>query len=72
VCQTILRLMVEQAKIEGLYAPARAELSGPDGGPVESRVERVLRPDERWMREYVRAWREVYGTDDEPPPDPEA
>lgn len=68
----ILRLMVEQAKVEGLYAPTKAEVSGPGGGPVEARVERVLRPDEQWMREYVRAWREVYGSDDEPLPDPEA
>jgi hypothetical protein len=35
VCDSILRIMERRAKLLGLDAPAKAEISGADGGPIE-------------------------------------
>jgi hypothetical protein len=44
----------------------RAELSGPDGGPIPGRVDVVhWRPDEAWMRDYARVLREAGLLDDD-------
>jgi hypothetical protein len=47
------------------------EVSGPDGGPIESRDVVTWQPDEAWMREYARVAAEVNADgDDEPEADP--
>lgn len=66
------RLIDLLAKVEGTYAPTRSELSGPDGGPVPVAAVTFI-PDEAWMREYVRAWRDLeqtYGDQLPPPAEP--
>jgi hypothetical protein len=58
-------------------ATAKVEVSGPDGGPVETRDVIKWVPDEAWMRQYARVAREVEADDaddlddtDDSPADP--
>jgi hypothetical protein len=66
--ETLHKLLDQLAKIEGTYAPARAEVSGPDGGPIAGRVD-VLHwsPDEAFMTQYARVLREAGLLDAEEP-----
>lgn len=54
-------------------APTRMEISGPGGGPVRSEGVQIVTwtPDEKWLREYEQALREVEGTAVEVPIPPE-
>lgn len=47
VVDRVLKIMERRAKLLGLDAPARAELSGPDGGPLETVARVVELPPER-------------------------
>ena len=40
-----------------MYAPIKAEITGPGGGPVQEVLTFV--PDEIWMQKYAAAWEEV-------------
>lgn len=58
--ELLIRLLDQEAKIDGTYAPARAEVSGADGGPIEGRID-VMHwvPDEAFMVMYARVLREA-------------
>lgn len=43
--KTMLKLMERRSKLMGLDAPARSEVSGPDGGPIERRTTTVTQLD---------------------------
>ncbi len=66
---TCIRLLDQLAKIDGLYAPTKAEITGPGGKPIAGRVDVVTwTPDETFLREFAQAVVEI-GGDDEPEPE---
>ena len=64
--ELLIRLLDQAAKVEGTYAPTRAEVTGAAGGPMEGRVDVMAwRPDEAFMVRYVRVLREAGLLDDD-------
>lgn len=55
--QQALRLLQELGKIMGVYAPIKAEVSGPDGGPVREVL--TFMPDDEWTNRFAHAWDEI-------------
>ena len=64
--ELLIRLLGETARVEGLYAPIRAEMSGTSGGPIEGRLD-VMHwvPDDAFMVRYARVLREAGLLDDD-------
>ena len=64
--ELLIRLLGETARVEGLYAPIRAEMSGPAGRPLEGRLDVMhWTPDEEFMARYARVLREAGLLDDD-------
>jgi len=64
--ELIIRLLDQLAKVEGTYAPTRAEVSGTDDGPLEGRIDVMhWTPDEAFMVMYARVLREAGLLDDD-------
>ena len=58
--ELLIRLLRETAKVEGLYAPTRAEVSGAAGGPIEGRLDVMhWTPDREFMVMYASVLRDA-------------
>lgn len=58
--ELLRRLLDDLAGIEGTKAPVHAELSGPNGGPIEGRLDVMhWAPDDAFMSRYVVVLREA-------------
>ena len=63
--ELLIRLLDQEARADGLYT-VRAEVSGPEGGPIEGRLD-VMHwvPDDAFLARYVRVLQEAGLFDDE-------
>jgi hypothetical protein len=58
--ELLIRLLDQSARVEGLYAPIRAEVTGSDGGPLEGRVDVMhWTPDREFMVMYAKVLRDA-------------
>src|SRR3972149_174049 len=58
--ELVLRLLDPLAKVEGTYAPTRAEVSGTDDGPIEGRIDVMhWTPDDAFLARYARVLKEA-------------
>ena len=58
--ELLIRLLGETARVEGLYAPIRAEMSRPAGRPLEGRLNVMhWTPDAEFMVRYAKVLKEA-------------
>lgn len=58
--ELLRRLLDDLAKVEGVYQPIKAEISGPDGGPIETqRTVVVWQPTPEELEQMAYAMREL-------------
>jgi len=69
--ELLIRLLDQLAKVEGTYAPTRAEVSGTDDGPIEGRIDVMhWTPDDAFLARYARVLKEAGLLDEDEVEDP--